>query len=288
MGSENFEMPAGQGGQGAAATEAAAAQVVRHKYAHPLDYYGPEFQRLLSMGEPPVRTRAIKRWIAIGREAVPPEVPPLDEPWRLASWWIRRMAQRAPEWITAMTKLRPADEPSVAPPPPAPLSDAAEGPLFAHAAAAPVAAALPAAAGFRGALDRCRAAEMAAGELYASLLRQAAEPTRTVDDRQRLTAEAEQARRSWDEQVDRLRTMERDAEKILTAGGRMWNADEVVASQDVIHLAIREGVRGLLRRVRPKLLGLSPAEQDAIYSAEVERLFAAWRTNKFTAPPPEA
>jgi hypothetical protein len=141
--------------------------------------------------------------------------------------------------------------------------------------------------GFAGALQRCRTAEASAGELYTRLLREAA-AERDADRRASLTAEAEQARRAWDELVDRLRAMERDAEKILSASGRIWLADDVLASLEVAHLALREGVRGLLRRIRPRLATLPPAEQDAAWHAEVEALFAGLRANKFTAPPADS
>lgn len=82
--------------------------------------------------------------------------------------------------------------------------------------------------------------------------------------------------------------MERDAEKILGASGRMWIADDVVASLEVAHLALRDGVRALLRRVRPKLLGLPPEQHESHWLAEVDALFAGLRANRFTSPPADA
>jgi hypothetical protein len=274
-GPENFENTpseeAAAGGQNLSG-EVAAGPKKRARYLHPIASYETIYG---------TKARAMKRWIAIGRDATPPELPPLDDPPRMKMWWVRCMTQRVPDKIVALAKVPPAD--------PALPTDASPGPLFAQAAATTPtspssATGMIPTVGFAGALQRCRAAEAAAGELYTNLLRQAA-ADKDVDRRARLGAEAEHARRSWDELVDRLRTMERDAEKILSAGGRMWSADEVLASQELIHLALREGLYSLIRRVRPKLAGLQPGEQEETWLIEVELLFAGLRANKFTAPP---
>lgn len=247
------------------------ARPARAKYAHPLVHYESIYGTKL---------RAIKRWIAIGRDATARELPPLDEPARMKAWWVRCMSQRVPEKLATLASTMP--EPTV---------EVSAGPLFATPVPAetvvlpaPTISIASAGVGFAGALQRCRSAEAAAGELYTTLLRKAASE-KNADERMQIQAEAEHARRAWDDLVDRLRAMERDAEKILSAGGRMWSADDVMASQEVIHLALREGIRGLIRRVRPKLPSLAPAEQEAIWFAEVESLFAGLRANKFTAPP---
>lgn len=261
--------------EGAGGPAPAPGRASRARYLHPLDHYESIYG---------TKARAMKRWIAIGRDASPPELPPLDEPSRMKMWWVRCMSQRVPDKILALAKGPP-------PPPSAPAAPASPGPLFTFSAGAALPSSvsssppsLPPSVGFAGALQRLRAAEAAAGELYTTLLRKASAETEK-DLRAELEAEAERARRSWDDLVDRLRAMERDAEKILSAGGRMWSADDVLASQEVIHLALREGVRGLIRRIRPKLIGLPPADQESVWLAEADSLFAGLRANKFTAPP---
>lgn len=263
------------------------APLVRASYLHPLEHYETIYGR---------KVRMIKLWIATGRDAVPMELPPLDEPPKMKAWWIRQMKHRVPLDIEQL-----AGGPPKTPPPPAAAApaDASAGPLFEAAASAPGAApssapptAVPPIAfsgGFAGALQRLRSAEAAAGELYTSLLRQASAcGPGQVDDRARLTAEAEGARRAWDELVDKLRSYEKDASKILAESGKVWSQDEVVASQEVIHLALKEGINGLLRRVRPKLKACeSPAEEDKLWQTEVEKLFGALRANRFSAIPVE-
>ena len=110
MGPDFFDQAPAAEGAGGGERPAEQAAVPRLRYVHPLDYYGPHFQRLLGLPDPPVRTRAIKRWIKIGRSAVAPKIPappPLDEPWRLASWWSTYMAQCVPPWLSALAKQRP-------------------------------------------------------------------------------------------------------------------------------------------------------------------------------------
>lgn len=262
------------------------APIVRASYQHPLEHYETIYGR---------KVRMIKLWIATGRDAVPMELPPLDEPPKMKAWWIRQMKHRVPldiEQLAAGTP-KPPPSPVVTPPP----ADTSAGPLFEAAAAAPGSTPAPAASapplafsgGFAGALQRLRAAEAAAGELYTSLLRQAAGcRAEQADDRARLTAEAEGARRAWDELVDKLRSYEKDASKILAESGKVWSQDEVVASQEVIHLALKEGINGLLRRVRPKLKAcVTPAEEDKLWQTEVDKLFGALRANRFSALPVE-
>lgn len=68
----------------------------RAKYAKGLKDYEP----LYDTGE-----RAIKRWVKTGREANPPELPPLDQPELMAAWWRRHMAQRVPAKLLALERV---------------------------------------------------------------------------------------------------------------------------------------------------------------------------------------
>ena len=262
--------------------------VQRAHYAKKLESYESVFG---------VKVRQIKNWIAAGRDASPPEFPPLDDPPKLLAWWTRHMRNRAPAQILefASGAAPPAAPPAASTPAATSPVDASAGPLFEAAAMSPATGTpppLPPAApglsgptvGFSGALQRLRVAEATAGALYTSLLAQAAEAHRTPEQRATLAATAEQQRRAWDELGEKLRRYEKDAESILSASGRMWMADDVMSSATVIHVALVESVRQLIRRLRPRLVDLAPAAQDALWSAEVDRMFAALRANQFTAP----
>ena len=281
--------------------EATRPAARRARYLQPLAYYPAHYQKILGLADLPVRERALKLWIAEGRDATPPELPPFDDERRLKDWWTRVKTNRPPDWLVALA-ARPVD---VAPVSPiatvsaAPAEgDPSMGPLFTQAASAPGAASMPAPVslptpatpssslnGYAAALQRVREAEAAAGNLYTSLLNRAADPRTTAEDRSRLTAEAEQARRAWDELVNRLRPMEKDAAEILRESGQVWNVDDVIASTTTIHLSLRHSFRGLWRRVRARMRSCAtPLEEDALWAEETEKIFAGLRTNKFTRP----
>lgn len=272
--------------EGEAPKQIAAAPIRRARYLQPLEYYPGHFQALLGLAELPVRVRALKGWIADGRDATPPELPPFDEPRSLKDWWMRHKKNRAPDWIVALAALAP---PAEAPAAPAPLGQASL-PLGSPPAPAAATSAPPrSATGFLASLQRQRAAEAATGEIYNSLLAAAAVAGLSPEDQAHRSAAAEAARRSWDDNRDGLREMERDAEKILAATGRNWLADDVIASHEVIHLTLKEGLYGLLRRIRPKLKSCATStEEDKLWQEEIEKLFAIMRTSKFTALPDEA
>jgi hypothetical protein len=60
------------------------------------------------------RERQLKRWIATGKAADPaPDLPPLDDPPAMVTWWERRMAVRVPSKILALVVeagLKPSEE----------------------------------------------------------------------------------------------------------------------------------------------------------------------------------
>jgi hypothetical protein len=63
------------------------------RYAKRLGEYAAIFAR---------SPRAIKSWIAAGRNADPPSLPPFDEPAAMLAWWTRHMKRRPPDSIVAM------------------------------------------------------------------------------------------------------------------------------------------------------------------------------------------
>jgi len=257
-------------------------------YDHGHDYYETVYA---------VTSRTLKRWIKAGRESDPPERPPLDEPRRMKDWYQRRMKQRVPDHLVALAaatgQTLPVDPPAAAPasppadPPPAAASAAPAAAPTSAPPPAPPASPIPVTGeGYLGALARRRQAEAAAGELYNTLVRQAARADLAPDLRSRLLAEAEQARRSWDDLSESLRKYELTAEAVLTASGRTWLSDDVVASLRTIHSALHEGMHGLIRRIRPKLKACATdTEADQLWEGEIERLFSALRANRFMAPP---
>lgn len=210
--------------------------------------------------------RTVKRWRQDGADHVPPRLPPLDEPWRMAQWWREVKKRRVPEVLLALEEAGPPAAPApvtaaVAQPPPPP---------------APPANDVPAATGYAATLDRMRQAEAIASTRYLEALNS---PDETV------RATADSRRREWDAIAEQLRRYEKDAEKILLASGNLWPAAAVIQALHELHAPLREGVVNLVRRLRPLLVGLSPTQQDALWENEVRKLFDGLRANKFTATP---
>lgn len=275
----------------ALSAEPAGGRAQRARYKYPLPHYEGIFG---------TKVRAMKRWIAIGRDANPPDLPPLDQPEKVAAWWRRRMAHRVPEKLLDLERAgraaAPAAAPRVANQPAGSdgvTAGAAKGQQTAGVAA-PIAfsysvgegagAATDAKRGFAGTLQRLRDAEAQTGTVYNQLMQRAAAEM-DPGEQMRLTAAAEQTRRTWETLTKELRQYEADAPKVLAASGDAWFRPDVLAANLEIHTVIAAGVRGLVRRVRPKLQGLNPSDQDALWDSEVDRLFAVFRANKFTAPP---
>lgn len=244
----------------------------RLPYEHRLAYYVPPLGR---------SERALKWLIARGRKRTPPDLPPFDDLPRMRDWWSRCMKQRVPDDLVALATGALASPSPASPPAAAP--GGALGPLFANAPAT-IVAQPSSSTGYSAALRRAREAEAAAGMLYNTLLEKANAPECTNDERIRLSSESEQVRRAWEKTADQLRAYEKDAVAILAASGGAWDSADVIAANDLIHAVLRDSMRGLLLRVRPKLAGRTDAEQDTLWQTEVERMFALLRDNKFTAP----
>lgn len=245
-----------------------------------------------------VSVRTIKTWIAIGRDARPPERPPLDEPARMKDWYSRHMTNRVPDRLvdlaasiargTGANSPHSSDSPLAAPLPfvsPAVAasshSDASAGPLFATAAAATTPGATPRTAvpvgsgGFTATLGHLREAASITGERYARL---AADPTKE--------AEAEHAHRIWSKLTKELLAYEKSAQDLLQSSGQSWASSDVIAALDDLHPPLRDGVLSLYGRLASRLDLLPTFEQrDRLFRDEARRLFAGLVANKFTASP---
>ena len=59
--------------------------------------------------------RTIKRWVKIGKNATPPDLPPLDEKEKMAAWWRRHMQQKPPESLLEIERVSPPREAAPSP-----------------------------------------------------------------------------------------------------------------------------------------------------------------------------
>lgn len=78
------------------------AETRRH-YQQPYSVYVKRFGLSAKDAE-----RALKRWVAKGRETDPADLPPFDQPELLAAWWRRHMKWRVPAWMELLEQLGPA------------------------------------------------------------------------------------------------------------------------------------------------------------------------------------
>lgn len=219
-----------------------------------------------------VDVRTIKRWVKSGRDASPPDMPPLDDPARMPEWWARVMENRCPRKIhEAAARARKSTAAD-----PRPLSPALS--------AAPAAAAPPAdddgKVGIAAALDRMQREERAAHRRY----EQACQPD--PDSGEINQGAAKNALAVWMDLAEKMRALEKSSVDVLAASGETLRKHDVRAALVEIHANIAAGVRNLFRAARPLMPGIDKSharEQDAIFDAEVDRLFEQFHRSEFAA-----
>lgn len=264
-----------------------AVKLTRLGYLHELAHYEPIYQ---------ASARTIKGWLAIGRAAKPPDLPPYDEPAQMAAWYARNKKNRVPDRLVqlAAEAARLTATATPAPPDPAascgnvttqPPGSTSANTTPAGSPPAGFAASVPGtpgattppgpalATGFSATLERLRSAEAIAGAKYTQLILEG------KDD------EAAAVERRWQKLRSDLRDYERDAQKVLSAEGKLWPADEVVAALYEIHTVLLQSFDSLYDRIETELRTLPREEAKRLYRAETARLRAGLVANKFTALP---
>lgn len=215
--------------------------------------------------------RALKLWRKIGNEATPPDPCPLDDYALLPAWWSRRMKQNVPARIVdAVAKFKgqavTVGLPLFAAAPPVEHKEEAKAPERAVVVE-------DAEVGLSASLSRIRKAEAAASRAYLEAIQQ-------KDD----AGVIEQRRRAWDDALESLRKLEKDGMDILRKSGETVTKSDLKAVLLPLHRALATGIRSFLRRVRPKLEGLNPTEQDRVWSQEAESLFRRLNECQFSGP----
>jgi hypothetical protein len=61
-----------------------------------------------------IKVRQLKKYIAIGKAATPPKLPPFDCPGEMPAWWVRHMKQRVPPKLLALAATPLPDAPKTA------------------------------------------------------------------------------------------------------------------------------------------------------------------------------
>lgn len=244
--------------------QSVASRVTRGKYQHPLEHYESVYDLKANKG------RTIKRWVATGRKKE--DLPPLDEPARMAAWWGRCMTWTVPARLLTLAgsepeSPRPASPSSVAqpgkeaPPPPRPPSNVIQ---------------LPEGSGFAAAMGRAQEAERTAFAMWQ------AEITSVAPDAGR----EEMRRRAWERATEMVRKLEKDAESILSRDMITW-PDAEVQLVDTMGV-INRSLRSILVRVSTKI-GLPHewfVKADREYQSELDRCFDQLSENDYEEKPP--
>jgi hypothetical protein len=226
-----------------------------HKYKRQMVFYGEQYG---STG------RTVKRWVKIGKNATHegqprPDLPPLDEPEEMATWWARNMVQRPPLKLLAFA-AKPAE---IVPPAAGDLPQSPAPPSMSHST--------PGAIGMLASLERLRLAEEKAGRAYADALAEDPPDVGKIEIKQR----------AWERLSEALRKAEKDAGKILIDSGEMMATNEVRQVVGEIFGPLFQTWRQFVRRVRPLLSGKTPGDQDSIWDAESDRQFRQFQNHSF-------
>lgn len=218
-------------------------------------------------------SRTMKRWKQVGELAVPPALPPLDSPWLMATWWRKNMTRVVPERLVELEEKGP---PSVNP---RANSNSTPAPHTSNSSpcAQPNTTSATVKTGYAAVLARFQEAEAVAFERYIEAFKS---PDLTIRET------AASLKRDWNDLAQTMRNYERDAAKILSASGNLWDAPQVIETITTLHTTIFAGIRRLHRRMRqlnPDAHLLPVAKQDALWDAQVDALATALANSAFTS-----
>lgn len=275
---------------------------LRGYYLYPLKHYAVVYGYDANSGE-----RTIKRFVSVGRNVIPHDLPPLDEPAKMPAWWrlhhgnrtvppgIRHAAanavvnaspspapapQREPDTYDNRPDVYRSEHPIPAAPAPTPPPVPREAtPL----AAEPSRLDFPSqVAELRKIADeqlqqlRTASVELPPESLTDSVDR--ADWARSKGER------VESAQRNYKSTWDLLRKAENDLVEWQKSHEELKPTAQVASEVGRIVGAIHAAVKRLTKSVRPRLAGKSDAEQDAIWEEETRKCFRILTGSKFALP----
>jgi hypothetical protein len=242
---------------------AKARRITSENYKQRIAFYCDQFRGDKS---DPLDRKTVERWIAKGRALQ--DLPPLDEPARMASWWRSNFKRRVPEvFLTFETEGgegAPRDE--TKPDAAAGVTTETDKALWAAMNEAQ-GIADRAGSGFAAALERAHAAERSAWALWqAAVLKPELFTIAQIDKR----------KKNWEDSLDVMRKAEMVAEKILQRSDEWATWEEVERILGPYLSAIEAGVRGIFTRVAT-LETLPPGEYERlepVYQNQVDEVFS--------------
>lgn len=232
----------------------------------------------------PLDRKTVERWIRRGREIEGgPDLPPLDAPAEMATWWRRVMERKVPMVFLDLEEVGEGDAA-----PPAKEEKAAEGgDQVAEMATEQEAAAKEAlqramvqaeaeGLGFEAALERARLAERLAYFQWQTVLVEPEKwPASAIDKR----------KKAWEDASGVLLRAEEKAEKIMDQSSEWARWEEVEVAVGEKLGVVARGVRSLLTRVTTKAT-LPPGlfeTLEPVFQSEVDNLFSVMGDGGFTA-----
>ena len=236
----------------------------KETYNKKLEEYEPIY------GQKPNRARTIKRWISTGRKTSPPDLPPLDEPSMMPSWWVRHMKQKVPAKVLAAAGQHQ-------PKPTAPAQPSAPSDPVQPSTAPPQAS-----SGGEPSSRRPPRRPVETHEVgFAAKLKQAeqdvanalADKEAAEDADPQSAADIELADRKYDRAMKRYREFQRDAEDIISREERAWTEAEQHLSEPLN--VMNQSLRSIMVRVATKA-GLPKEWFDRIepaYQDELDTVF---------------
>lgn len=213
-----------------------------------------------------IAQRSIKRWVSVGRKVDDP--PPLDQPELMANWWSRHFKQRCPDRFLKLAKAAEGDGDAQVKG--EPLFDRDEEPAR---KVVPFVRPENLETGLEASVSRLREAEAVANAQYAHAIAQGEDE-----------GQIEMLQRRWERVSNQLRQQEKAMRELEGKYGAMYTESEIRRELEKIHIPIYTGVMNLVRRLKPKLETVDdPVQKDAIWQAEVKKLFRAWLESGFAA-----
>jgi hypothetical protein len=246
------------------ANEPAPFAISARQFLHTYEFYAERFG---------VTDRSVKRWAAEGRAADPPDLPPLDCPRDMPAWWGRRMSHRVPARLLEVAATDAAEHA-------ARHQEPAPGTVTPATSASVADRAVSSSVGMGETVTRLREAERDAGEAFATASKPLPRgkdepldaPLKYMD-----AGQVEMLQRRWERMAEALRKAVKDEAEMAETRGELLEKGKVARVLQEIHASVAESIRGLVRRVRPKLAGRSAEEQDEIWQAETEKTFSGFQ-----------
>lgn len=237
-----------------------ATRVTRSSYLEKLSVYAERYA---------TDERQIKRWIARGRGRAPQDLPPLDSPREMLTWWSRNMKWKIPERLLQAAVGNDS-------PPAAVLEVEAKAPMQSGLGQHVGTRALPEGSGFVAALDRAREAERVAFGAWQHELQ------RDPPD----SGAEEMRHRAWQRAVETVRKMEISSEDVLAASGQFVRVKDYETSDDEVKAVLHQSLRSLIVRVATKV-GLPPEWFQRVnhaYQAELDHTFEKLAASDYAEP----